>query len=73
MNYAEDLRNVEIPQAELSLEKLYVEIMNAYGIDYGPVIRFYDNDNELLTVVSDDDLWIAVNDFRVSVLYLSDS
>jgi hypothetical protein len=71
LNYKDDLREIQVPKSEMTLERLYTEIKRIYGIDSNPIIRFHNSANELQTVVSEDDLRKAVNDFKVNMLYLS--
>jgi hypothetical protein len=67
-----DVRLIELPPDELTLNNLQKAIEKKFGAIFNLVLRFQDVEGDLITVVTQEDLDIAIKDFEASEFVLFD-
>lgn len=67
-----DVRLIEVPMDAITLENITDSIERKFGSIFHLVLRYKDSEGDLVTIVTQEDVDIAVKDFEISELFLSD-
>jgi hypothetical protein len=63
---------VDIAEDELNFATFALKVRQKFGVSGSLLLRFKDEDNELITMVSDEDLMVAIEEYKVKEFFIFD-